>query len=424
MKSRFFKNLAKGLVVVSAALAVVNCDESTVAAAQQQYDPNDPLAALSSSGMADPAIGGEGVVDPTLASSSSTEMLGGEVVDPLGGNVDVGGDDSCLSSSLPDACGPGTNPVANPTSSADVNPASSADVAPVSSAVVENPASSSSEAAPVVSSSSEEAKPAGIFLAEGTDENKDQMRVKYIERTGDNGGAILAYPEQLSSDRKHGVVLWGPGGGTEPGAYSGIIRRLASHGFVVIATSESPDGTNRGIPALNWLENKNKDPNDPLYQKLDMTKVGASGHSMGGLQSEKMLINDKRVITAVLNNSGAFNHAELANVPQGKTAAIVYGEGGMERPNAEGDYFNNNVRIPACLLKMTGGQGNECQNGECGWGHGSGSWDGMAATVAWMRWHLGGEEWRKADFVGTSGKYIDGNIAGHDGKWKGQCKNF
>ena len=75
MKSRFFRNLAKGLVVVSAALAVVNCDESTVAAAQQQYDPNDPLAALSSSGMADPAQVGD--VDPTLASSSSTDIIGG-----------------------------------------------------------------------------------------------------------------------------------------------------------------------------------------------------------------------------------------------------------------------------------------------------------------------------------------------------------
>lgn len=421
MKSRFFKNLAKGLVVVSAALAVVNCDESTVsaAAADAQQHGADP-SLLSSSGMADPAQVGD--VDPTLASSSSTGMVGG--TDP-----DDPWADPCVASSLPDACGPGTNPAVNPTSSADVNPASSADVAPASSETVapassETVVASSSSEAVVESSSSEEAKPAGIFLAEGIDENKDQMRVKYIERTGDNGGAILAYPEQLSSDRKHGVVLWGPGGGTEPGAYSGIIRRLASHGFVVIATSESPDGTNRGIPALNWLENKNKDPNDPLYQKLDMTKVGASGHSMGGLQSEKMLINDKRVITAVLNNSGAFNHAELANVPQGKTAAIVYGEGGMERPNAEGDYFNNNVRIPACLLKMTGGQGNECQNGECGWGHGSGPWGGMAATVAWMRWHLGGEDFRKADFVGTSGKYINGAIIGERGNWKGQCKNF
>lgn len=432
MKSRFFKNLAKGLVVVGAALAVVNCDESTVAAAQQQYDPNDPLAALSSSGMADPAIGGEGVVDPTLASSSSTEMLGGEVVDPLGGNVDVGGDDSCLSSSLPDACGPGTNPVANPTSSATVDPTSSATVDPASSAEVA-PASSSSEAAPVVSSSSEEAKPAGVFLAEGTDENKDQMQIEYIENIEpciwDNDKhrnlcKILAYPKQLSETQKHAVVMWGPGGGSDPKDYGGIIKRLASHGFVVVAIPQSPGDASQGKPALDWLESKNKDPNDPLYNKLDMTKVGCSGHSMGGLESEQMLIKDDRVITAMLNNSGDLGHTAMSRVSPSKTIGIVYGEGGMERPNAEADYNNQGVRAPACLLKMTGGQGNECQQGECGWGHGSGPWGGMAATVAWMRWHLGGEDWRKDDFVGTSGKYIDGAIVGQPGNWKGQCKNF
>ncbi|MBR4916273.1 MAG: alpha/beta hydrolase [Fibrobacter sp.] len=438
MKSRFFKNLAKGLVIMSAALAVVNCDESTVTAAAEQYGADPSL--LSSSGMADPALGGGAVVDPTLASSSSDAGFfpgssavvdpfggsgegvgqGGEIVDPTSSSL-AGGDDACLASSLPDACGPGTNPIVNLSSSSNVNPVSSAVVNPASSSAVK-PASSSSEK--VVSSSSEEAKPQGIFLSTDTDENKNFMEVEYIKNTADNGGGVLCYPKRLSDTQKHGVILWGPGGGSNPNDYEGIIRRLASHGFVVVATSESPDGTDRGIPALNWLAKKNETQGDPLYGKLDMTKVGASGHSMGGLQSEKMLINDKRVITAVLNNSGAFNHAELANVPQGKTAAIVYGEGGMERPNAEGDYNNNNVRIPACLLKMTGGQGNECQNGECGWGHGSGPWGGMAATVAWMRWHLGGEDWRKDDFVGTSGKYINGSIVGAQGKWKGQCKNF
>ena len=434
MKSKLLKTM-----VLASSLVFLNCGDDAVTSAV-----NDFAAGLSSSA---------GVVVPpesagsAVPASSETAIGGGEA------NQQAGGDESCLASSLPDACGPGTNPLPTssaavvvessadatvPASSADVqNPASSADVAaasssaaapassadtPASSAVT--PASSSSVAA-VESSSSEEKKPeGGIFLAEGTDEDKDQMRVKYIERTVDNGGGILAYPEQLSNDKKHAVVLWGPGGGTEPGAYGGIIHRLASHGFIVVATSDSPDGTGRGKPALDWLANKNNDPNDPLYQKIDMTKVGCSGHSMGGLQSEQMLINDERVITAVMNNSGAFNHAELTKVSPNKTVAIVYGEGGMERPNAEGDYNNNNVKAPACLLKMTGGQGNECQNGECGWGHGSGPWGGMAATVAWMRWHLGGEDFRKNDFVGTSGKYINGNINGQPGKWKGQCKNF
>lgn len=404
MKSKFLKMA----VVVIAALALVNCGDDSNPATPGQ----NPTGELSSSS---DVLGG-----PEAGVSSSSEIAAGpvtqissssEIVDP-----GIPSDKICESSSLPGACEDDSNPnnpAVGPTSSSSVIPALSS-----SSEKIEQPESSSSVEEPV------QQAPKGIFLANDTDENKNYMEVEYFTNTGDNGGAVLAYPKRLSETQKHGVVLWGPGGGTKPTAYEGLIKRLASHGFVVFATSESPDGTGRGKPALDWLEKKNNTPGDPLYQKLDMTKVGASGHSMGGLQSEQMLINDDRVITAVLNNSGAFNHAEATKISTSKSFAIVYGEGGMERPNAEGDYNNPNVKAPGCLIKMTGGQGNECQQGECGWGHGSGPWGGMAATVAWMRWHLGGEDFRKADFVGTSGKYINGPIIGERGYWKGQCKNF
>ena len=403
MKQRALKCL-----VLASTLALFNCDDSVSdaieqATADQPGLPTD-LTGVSSSGMTDPAIG---------VSSSSVFIGGG-----MGGDV----------------VNPTSSEATSPTSSATaLNPASSSVVAPASSETV-TPASSSSGTVAVASSSSNtvtssatnvssssEAKLAGgVFLAEGTDENRDQMEVEYIERTGHDGGGILSYPKRLSTDKKHAVVVWGPGGGTEPGAYGGIIRRLASHGFVVIALRESPGNTSQGKPALDWLEKKNNDPNDPLYQKLDMTKVGCSGHSMGGLESEQMVIQDKRVITAMLNNSGDLGHTAMASVPTDKTIGIVYGEAGMERPNAEADYNNNGVRAPACLIQMTGGP----QGGEGGWGHGSGPWGGMAATVAWMRWHLGGEDFRKDDFVGSSGRYINGEILGERGRWKGQCKNF
>ncbi len=403
MKQRALKCL-----VLASTLALFNCDDSVSdaieqATADQPGLPTD-LTGVSSSGMTDPAIG---------VSSSSVFIGGGP-----GGDV----------------VNPASSEATSPTSSATaLNPASSSVVAPASSETV-TPASSSSGTVAVASSSSNavtssatnvssssEAKLAGgVFLAEGTDENKDQMEVEYIEHTGWDGGGILSYPKRLSTDKKHAVVVWGPGGGTEPGAYGGMIHRLASHGFVVIALKESPGNASQGKPALDWLEKKNKDPNDPLYQKLDMTKVGCSGHSMGGLESEQMVIQDKRVITAMLNNSGDLGHTAMASVPTDKTIGIVYGEAGMERPNAEADYNNNGVRAPACLIQMTGGP----QGGEGGWGHGSGPWGGMAATVAWMRWHLGGEDFRKDDFVGSSGRYINGEIIGEQGHWKGTCKNF
>jgi Dipeptidyl aminopeptidases/acylaminoacyl-peptidases len=443
MKSKYFKNLAKGLVVAGAAFALVNCGDAAdqvnnaVAEAQQQYQDQQQGGGLAtdpatnpSQTVTDPAQQGtvtpvdpadpnatptdpnQGVTDPTQPADPS------QTVQPADTTAQViPPEELCLSSSLPDACGPGTNPL--PTSSATVDPvASSASAEPAQSSSSEavKPASSSSEQ--VVSSSS--AAPKGVFLASGKEEEKDQLQVEYKTDTGWDRGGILAYPKQLSNDQKHAVVVWGPGGGTKPGAYEGMIRRLASHGFVVIALKESPGDASQAIKAIDWMDQQNKDSNSPLYNKLDLNTVGCSGHSMGGLESEQAVIKDKRVLTAFLNNSGDWNGNGANKVPTDRSIAILYGEVGMEKDNAKNDYNNQGVRAPACLIEMNGGP----RNSEGGYGHGSGSWDGMAATVAWMRWHLGGETERKADFVGSTGKYIDGSIIGKQGHWKTQCKNF
>ena len=435
MKSKILKTM-----VLASTLAFFNCGDDAITSAIGDYakafssssagevQPGD--AGASSSSVSEAAQQGQNEYAEVSSSSTGTAQT-----NPALSSSSI--DESCLASSLPDACGPGTNPL--PTSSSSVVPASSADAqsatssadvqkpASSSSAVVEKPASSSSAVKPassssekkVESSSSAEA-PKGIFLAEGTEEEKDLLQVEYKTRTGWDGGGILSYPKQHSSTQKHGVVVWGPGGGTEPGAYEGMIRRLASHGFVVIALKESPGDASQAIKALDWLDKQNKDQSSPLFGKLDMNVVGCSGHSMGGLESEQAVIKDKRVLTAFLNNSGDWNGNGANKVATDRSIAILFGEVGMEKDNAKNDYNNNGVKAPACLIEMTGGP----RNSEGGYGHGSGSWDGMAATVAWMRWHLGGETNRKADFVGTSGKYIDGSIIGKQGKWKTQCKNF
>ncbi len=388
MKSKFLKMA----IAAAAALAFVNCGESS--------NPADPGSdALNSSSSVEVAGPESSATEPQVGGSSSSVDVAGPAVGESSSSVDVVGPVVGESSSSADVAGP---------------------VAGVSSSSSKPAVESSSSEKPVVSSSSAVPEaPKGIFLATDTDENKDYMEVEYIERTGWDGAGILSYPKRLSETQKHGVVVWGPGGGTPPGDYPGMIKRLASHGFVVIALKESPGNGSQAKPALDWLEKKNSTPGDPLYQKLDMAKVGASGHSMGGLESEQILIKDKRVITAILNNSGDLGGNGAAQVPtgMGKTIALVYGEVGSENTNAINDYNNAGVKVPACLIEMRGNN----------YGHGSGPWDGQAATVAWMRWHLGGEDFRKADFVGTSGKYINGPIytwQGVKGNWNGKCKNF
>ena len=417
MKSKILK-----CAIVASALAFMNCsDDASLPAINNpeslafssSFDGGD---GLSSSAVTNPDMGGMGPGESSSSAGSS------DVVNPaLSSSSAVASDVPASSADVP-----------GPASSADVTPASSAGAAPASSAVTPAssavtpassavaPASSSGDApaSSAVASSSSEA-PKGIFLADNKEEEKDVLKVVYKTRTGWDGGGVLCYPEKLSDTQKHGVVVWGPGGGSKPEEYEGIIRRLASHGFVVIALSESPGDASQAIKALDWLDKQNKDTNSPLYGKLDMNVVGCSGHSMGGLESEQATIKDKRVITAFLNNSGDKGAGAFKNIPATKTAAVVFGEKGMEHDNAIRDY-NSATTVPACMIEMTGGP----RNSEGGYGHGSGPWDGMAATIAWMRWHLGGEDFRKPDFVGTSGKYIDGNIIGKQGKWKGQCKNF
>ena len=387
MKSKSLKLFVKGMIVAGAAFAMAACDDVTKpapieAAEEEQVQEGQGEGGLVQDGQGQGQVGN------------------GEVQ----GGADAG-------------TGTGSNG-SQDTGFGESN--SSASVLP-----------SSSDAASVQSSSSEAPVLPKIYLANDTEEEKNFMSVEYKPGSGADGEGILAYPTHMTTnpDQKHAVVIWGPGGGTAPSAYEGMIRRLASHGFVVLALSSSPGDGSKAIAAMNWLDDQNKNAASPLFGKLDMNTVGCSGHSMGGLESERALIKDDRVITAFLNNSGAWDNPGANKVPANKSIAILYGEGGMERGNAENDYNRSDVRAPACLIEMTGGTGTECYDvtpwqKECGWGHGSGSWGGMAATIAWMRWHLGGEDWRKDDFVGMSGKYINGPIIGEKGNWKGTCKNF
>jgi hypothetical protein len=245
-----------------------------------------------------------------------------------------------------------------------------------------------------------------VLLA-GNDVNANGPLQTTVENLGFSGGGhILVRPTNITKEpnTKHPVAIWGPGGGTPPKDYMTLLSRIASHGFVVIGIRESSGGSELMSAAIDWLEKQNGDSSSPMYDRLIVDRVGVFGHSMGGLSSEATALVDRRVTTALMDNSGAFSHDQLVKmkVPVG----IIYGEDGMERPNAEGDYNNAGNKGPCWLGMMAKG------------GHGSGPWDGAGANVAWMRWHIGGENARKNDFLGNGGKYNNSGI------WTTKFKNW
>jgi hypothetical protein len=84
------------------------------------------------------------------------------------------------------------------------------------------------------------------------------------------------------------VITWGNGTCAQPEGYGALLRYVASYGYFVVAANDvqvgtaNPDGSQPMLKALDYAAAANMDSTSPFYQKLDMTKVGAMGHSQGG----------------------------------------------------------------------------------------------------------------------------------------------
>jgi alpha-beta hydrolase superfamily lysophospholipase len=82
---------------------------------------------------------------------------------------------------------------------------------------------------------------------------------------------------------RHPVILWGNGTTARPPIYEMLLRHLASHGFIVVA-AETPDaGTGREMLAgLDNVARFNSEPGNRFFGVVDLSRVGATGHSQGG----------------------------------------------------------------------------------------------------------------------------------------------
>ena len=107
-----------------------------------------------------------------------------------------------------------------------------------------------------------------------------------------------------SSNRKHPVILWGNGTFLDPSAYDAYLRHLASHGFIVAAANTTNAGSGQEMLAgLDNLTAFNSDPASPFYNKVDLTRVGVTGHSQGGGGAIRAGL-DPRVDTVVVQEAG------------------------------------------------------------------------------------------------------------------------
>ena len=110
----------------------------------------------------------------------------------------------------------------------------------------------------------------------------------------------------------HPVITWGNGTGSTPSIYGILLSHLASHGFVVIASNST--NVSQGTPApmlagVTWVLQENADPSSVLYQRIDTTHIGATGHSQGGFATTTAGADAR--ITAIAPCNGAMSQKNL-----------------------------------------------------------------------------------------------------------------
>jgi hypothetical protein len=220
-------------------------------------------------------------------------------------------------------------------------------------------------------------------------------------------GGWLIYPEEIGKGgMKHPIFVFGPGGGTTPETYESMGMhwdRYGSYGFVIYVL---PQSTGDGAPmkaGLEWVLKQNDDKASPLYQKLDTSKICVAGHSQGSITTFAFL-PDERVTTSIhISGGSGQGAAKKLNRPTMFVAAPD-SSGDPGKPNADKDFVDSTV--PTFYTVVDGGS--HLTSGRLAW----------EAVIAWMLWHLAGQEeqWKK-EFVEPTGKF-------HMGIYKSQIKNW
>lgn len=221
-------------------------------------------------------------------------------------------------------------------------------------------------------------------------------------------GGWLIYPKEIGKDGiKHPLFVFGPGGGTTPDTYESMGMhwdRYGSYGFVIYVLPQSTGDGAAMKKGLDWLIEQNNVSSSPLYQKLDVTKICAAGHSMGSVTTFDFM-PDPRVTTTIHISGGSFDGMGPSHLS--KDTMFLCGpsqSADTAVPQCDGDFKNS--KVPTFYTQIQGSS--HLTSGRLGW----------ASIIAWMLWHLADQEdqWKK-EFLTPGGKF-------QMGIYKSQTKNW
>ncbi|GAA4234168.1 pimeloyl-ACP methyl ester carboxylesterase [Streptosporangium album] len=205
-------------------------------------------------------------------------------------------------------------------------------------------------------------------------------------------GAVttLYYPRDIAqSPRRHPVIIWGNGTFAFPVVYRDLLLHWASHGFIV-AAANTPQ-SNLGISMLagiDLLASRNANPGSVFHDRVDLSRIGASGHSQGGAAAI-VVGADPRVDTILPIQPGPLANVNAVGGPMfalaGQYDSIVW-------PTLVKALYDDADHIPAIYGEVRGAD-HFTVVGDPG--------PFAAPTTAWFRFQLMGDEEARGEFFGS-----------------------
>ncbi|WP_231852540.1 alpha/beta hydrolase family protein [Streptococcus sp. DD13] len=157
--------------------------------------------------------------------------------------------------------------------------------------------------------------------------------------TGPNEFYTIFYPEVLQqSSQKWPLLFVVNGTGNKASYYESLLEHYASWGFIVVGTEDPTTGTGESTrQAYHDLTKENQAINSLFYQKLDLSNVGLTGFSEGGV-----------AVMNVITQPGYTKHFKTAVVLSPVSEEIT-------RQTTNYPYQSDKVEIPLLLLAGTAG---------------------------------------------------------------------
>ena len=215
------------------------------------------------------------------------------------------------------------------------------------------------------------------------------FRIQRETNVGPDGAYDIVRPMQLGEEgREHPIISWNNGTLYQIDRYQHLLDHWASHGFVVMGahTNRTAGGAVHKA-AIDWLVAENGRAGSVYLGMLDLTKIGAAGHSQGGgatITAGANVPGPAGIVTTMpVMPITSFERPHLAQ----HTASMLIVSGTEDpRANRVADQAFADVTTEFVDAQFVGVHEDAMNPGIQG------------ATVAWFRYQLMGDVTAKAQF--------------------------